>query len=576
MREKRIAGFVLAVICAAWIAMGAYAEGFDFSQLNKTQEPEKTLAPNIQYGLESTDVNIRTVQEKLASLGFYDGNISYEMDNDTMYAIKLFCEANHLEYSADGMTKQAYQALMNEQNLVDNVTPAPTDKDAVVYETLYFGQTSDTILNLQIRLKELGYYEGFQLTPQVYDWDFQSAVDAFCKGNGIAFDPEEMLVSESIQRIIFSEIADARIQTSTPALTATPAPTRIPGMKYILGDTGTDIRNLQEKLSELGYYKDEYTYEFDMNTLYAVNQMCYENRLYSSEYGVSEENWKILFSEENLVAMTPVPTEVPATVVEYADIRMGDSGDAVLQLQIRLKELGYFAGDNMVLGMYDDQTQAAIALFCQFNSISYQGPDISAQLQRAVFAESATPYEVTVVELSFVQKIKAFFVNRQVLLGISLPGYLWTIIAVLLVAGFAVALVLLLTGKPKHTPVPSVSGVQSSVSRSKSESSVADEVKMMLVDVSIRYQNTERRERMRVSDHFLIGRAANCGLVLDESDKSMSRSHCMLLIRGGNLVIRDDSVNGTFVNDKRYHHDECVLHSGDRIQIGKHLLVIKF
>ena len=109
-----------------------------------------------------------------------------------------------------------------------------------------------------------------------------------------------------------------------------------------------------------------------------------------------------------------------------------------------------------------------------------------------------------------------------------------------------------------------------------SENSVPEEERVMLMDVSIRFLDVERRERVRVSDHFTIGRSVNCGLVLDERDKSMSRSHCMLMIRGGNLVLKDASVNGTFVNDTRYHNEECVIHSGDRIQIGKHLLVVKF
>ncbi|MBR2942904.1 MAG: FHA domain-containing protein [Clostridia bacterium] len=576
---KKIRIVCACMLCAALLTTGALAQDGYVSTESYYAQAEATVKPlpaNIQYGAGASDINIRTVQEKLKELGYYDGAINYEMDNDTMYAIKLFCDANQLPFSTEGITRDAYSALLGRSDLVGNVTPAPTDKDAVVYETLSFGQVSDTILNLQIRLKELGYYEGQQLTPQTYDWGFQAAVDAFCKSNNIAFDGEMMQVSESIQRIIFSEIAQPRAEMNTPAPTMTPEPTRPAGMKYLLGDTGTDIRRLQEKLKELGYYNEEITYEFDMNTLYALNQMCYENRLYSSEYGVSDEVWAAVFDMQGLVSITPVPTEAPADVVEYADLELGASGEAVSQMQIRLKELGFFTTDAMTLSVYDEQTQAAVELFCKFNNIGYQGPGISVELQKAIFSEAATPYSQEAMQLSFAEKMKAFFIGSQVILGIALPGYAWTLIAAVVVAGFAVALVLLLTGKPKPDINPSLSGVQSNASKSRSENSVPEEERVILMDVSIRFLDVERRERVRVKDHFTIGRSVNCSLVLDERDKSMSRSHCMLMIRGGNLVLKDASVNGTFVNDTRYHNEECVIHSGDRIQIGKHLLVVKF
>ena len=576
---KKIRIVCACMLCAALLTTGALAQDGYVSTESYYAQAEATVKPlpaNIQYGAGASDINIRTVQEKLKELGYYDGAINYEMDNDTMYAIKLFCDANQLPFSTEGITRDAYSALLGRSDLVGNVTPAPTDKDAVVYETLSFGQVSDNILNLQIRLKELGYYEGQQLTPQTYDWGFQAAVDAFCKSNNIAFDGEMMQVSESIQRIIFSEIAQPRAEMNTPAPTMTPEPTRPAGMKYLLGDTGTDIRRLQEKLKELGYYNEEITYEFDMNTLYALNQMCYENRLYSSEYGVSDEVWAAVFDMQGLVSITPVPTEAPTDVVEYADLELGASGEAVSKMQIRLKELGFFTTDAMTLSVYDEQTQAAVELFCKFNNIGYQGPGISVELQKAIFSEAATPYSQEAMQLSFAEKMKAFFIGSQVILGIALPGYAWTLIAAAVVAGFAVALVLLLTGKPKPDINPSLSGVQSNASKSRSENSVPEEERVILMDVSIRFLDVERRERVRVKDHFTIGRSVNCSLVLDERDKSMSRSHCMLMIRGGNLVLKDASVNGTFVNDTRYHNEECVIHSGDRIQIGKHLLVVKF
>ncbi|MCA9136546.1 MAG: FHA domain-containing protein, partial [Planctomycetales bacterium] len=70
-------------------------------------------------------------------------------------------------------------------------------------------------------------------------------------------------------------------------------------------------------------------------------------------------------------------------------------------------------------------------------------------------------------------------------------------------------------------------------------------------------------------DKFLIGRSESCQL-RPKSD-SISRKHCILVIRDGRVLIQDlKSRNGTYVNEKRLPSDRAkILAAGDRLKIGK-------
>ncbi|WP_182868940.1 FHA domain-containing protein [Rhodopirellula sp. JC639] len=75
-------------------------------------------------------------------------------------------------------------------------------------------------------------------------------------------------------------------------------------------------------------------------------------------------------------------------------------------------------------------------------------------------------------------------------------------------------------------------------------------------------------------EKFLIGRSESCQL-RPKSD-SISRKHCILVIRDGRLLIQDlKSRNGTYVNEKRLPSDRAkILSAGDSLKIGKLLFEV--
>ncbi|MBL8756435.1 MAG: FHA domain-containing protein [Planctomycetes bacterium] len=76
--------------------------------------------------------------------------------------------------------------------------------------------------------------------------------------------------------------------------------------------------------------------------------------------------------------------------------------------------------------------------------------------------------------------------------------------------------------------------------------------------------------RVAIGHGFVLGRVAGCDLVID--DGKASRKHARFLVEGGVVEIEDmQSSNGTLLNDKPV--TRRMLRSGDRIQIGKTVLV---
>tara|TARA_B100000073_G_scaffold215423_1_gene179056 strand:+ start:192 stop:539 length:348 start_codon:yes stop_codon:yes gene_type:complete len=76
--------------------------------------------------------------------------------------------------------------------------------------------------------------------------------------------------------------------------------------------------------------------------------------------------------------------------------------------------------------------------------------------------------------------------------------------------------------------------------------------------------------KLIIKDYF-IGRSSSNSIILD--DITVSRKHALLSVSNENIKIQDNnSTNGIYVNDeiKNSH----ILKSGDKIQIGKYLLLL--
>ena len=74
-----------------------------------------------------------------------------------------------------------------------------------------------------------------------------------------------------------------------------------------------------------------------------------------------------------------------------------------------------------------------------------------------------------------------------------------------------------------------------------------------------------------ISKEYNIGRSSSNSVILD--DVTVSREHAILKVSNNSPYIIDtNSTNGTYVNNELIQ--ECKLKSGDKIQIGKYLLLL--
>ena len=76
--------------------------------------------------------------------------------------------------------------------------------------------------------------------------------------------------------------------------------------------------------------------------------------------------------------------------------------------------------------------------------------------------------------------------------------------------------------------------------------------------------------KLIIKDYY-IGRSSQNNIILD--DITVSRKHALLSVSNEKIKIQDNnSTNGIYVNNEI--KNDCILKSGDKIQIGKYLLLL--
>lgn len=140
-----------------------------------------------------------------------------------------------------------------------------------------------------------------------------------------------------------------------------------------LGDSGVEVKNLQRRLKELGYYDGDESGEFDEATQAALMQ--FEANYYQKCYGVATVKLQSMLFSQNAVAAAGMaeatldpagseddePDSTIAVPDSFRQLKFGDASEAVVSLQGRLKELGYLCGE--VTGEYDYYTSCAVMRF---------------------------------------------------------------------------------------------------------------------------------------------------------------------------------------------------------------------
>ena len=236
---------------------------------------------------------------------------------------------------------------------VGTFTAAERKASAANSDTTYIRENSSgaTVSKVQTELKALGYYAG-QITGNAGPKTV-AAIKSFQGKNGLTADG--IAGPQTIAKIDAAYEAKGGSSSGSGSSAS--------GLK--LNSKGTDVRNLQQDLTTLGYYWAEITGNFGAKTETAVKRFQEENGLTAD--GVA--GTKTLNAIAAAVARkggTPASGGSAGTT-----LKLNSQGTKVSQLQTDLKQLGYYYAE--ITGNFGEKTEAAVKAFQKAKGLTADG-----------------------------------------------------------------------------------------------------------------------------------------------------------------------------------------------------------
>ena len=336
-----------------------------------------TTYQTLQNGSDGEQV--QALQEALIELGFLSGKADGIYGSGTANAVIAFQRKNG--YPLTGVADANLQALIFSGKPLNSSGKKTDIKTLPMIEGLNVksGDKGVIVRKIQTQLRLKGYMTS--AVTGTYDSATVTAVKAFQQKNGLKADG---IAGAQTQQLLFgSGVTAASTPTPTPKPTSTPLPQmEKPTTTVRSGSKGNDAKLVQQRLIELKYLTGTADGVFGSKSVSALKAFQTKNGLVADGVAGSGTN-AVLFSYTALAAdyvpvatpapvtPTPVPSYAPITKDNVVLIKSGVSGSAVLRLQVRLEELGYYSSaQNSVCGSAD---VAAIRAFQQMNGLTVDG-----------------------------------------------------------------------------------------------------------------------------------------------------------------------------------------------------------
>ncbi len=269
---------------------------------------------SIVYGMQGDPVT--EVQQQLKDLGYYTGKVSGNFLDGTFAAVKRFQKDYGLEQTGQ-VDESTYGLLMTAQ-----------------YRVLRNGEDGQAVTRLQENLISLGYLN--TKATGKFRSATEAAVRAFQQHNGLEVTG---VADVTTQQLLFSTRALAKGAQPTP----TPGPDSDVGdindvvmvedgqgtadsrdnvayrKRLVRGSEGEDVKRVQTRLTELGFFDGPISGYYMNQTMAAVKVFQEYNGLMGSDGEMDEETWNALFNAADVVSAecTPRPTPVPTMVPYY-------------------------------------------------------------------------------------------------------------------------------------------------------------------------------------------------------------------------------------------------------------------
>lgn len=362
------------------------------THINLADIPAPTPKPGAEKYTElkngSEGAAVTALQSALEELGYLEQtDVDGKFGAKTEEALKLFQKRNG--FAQDGVAGQELQLKLYEDTPKDTrgyrqyVRTVPPVAGAVIREK----SKGDQVSKLQTRLKELDYYTG-EITG-VCDADTVAAIKLFEGKHGLVADGE---MDAADQQRLYG----AGAMSANAAVAPTPTPTvKVPSKTLRPGDKDEDVKLLQQRLKDLGYYTGNITGTYNDATTKAVKEFQKKSSL-EADGVLGPITRTVLYGVNAIYAVptampvaTPAPSNTPITQDNVIVIRAGTMGEVVRRLQARLQELGYYT--SRLDGVYLTDDIEAVRAFQKASGLKVDGK-AGYDTQTALYSENAVRY----------------------------------------------------------------------------------------------------------------------------------------------------------------------------------------
>ena len=311
-----------------------------YVSVTKTASSSSSSSSATRLEKGSTGSAVKDLQTKLKKLGYYDAYVDGDYGDTTVAAVKAFQKKYNL--TADGIAGK--ETLKKLDSVYEN---ANSDKDD---DSLRMGDSGSAVKDLQTKLKKLGYYDG--TVDSTFGSGTYAAVRAFQKKYNLTADG--VAGSETLKKLD-SVYKNANSDKDGDSLR--------------MGDSGSDVKNLQTKLKKLGYYDGTVDSTFGSGTYAAVKAFQKKYNLTADGVAGSETLKKLDSAYKNADSDK-----------DDGSLRKGATGSAVKNLQTKLKKLGFYNAS--IDGDYGDTTVAAVKAFQKKYNLTADGVAGSETLKK--------------------------------------------------------------------------------------------------------------------------------------------------------------------------------------------------
>ncbi|MBR2854369.1 MAG: peptidoglycan-binding protein [Clostridia bacterium] len=326
----------------------------------KTNTPRPTATPNLSkdYYLDigAKGKKVETLQRRLIELGWLSGRVTGKYDEATQAAVLAFQKKTKGLWE-DGIagpdTLQALYSSNATRNGSSSNSSGTSGSAGSKPDTLEMGSTGSEVRRLQQKLKDLGYLSGS--ADGSFGVATQAAVIAFQKNNNLTADGK---AGTATQSKLYSGTARkatgnaAKIQESSDGSTTSTSgrdTSDIASTGYVTLEAGSEseqVKTLQKRLKELGYYNGNIDGRYGEETQAAVMAFQLRNNL-TVDGKAGPATQRVLYGSKSSIT--------------YPSMRKGEEGTSVKNLQYTLYELGYY--DGPIDGKYGQTTADAVRAF---------------------------------------------------------------------------------------------------------------------------------------------------------------------------------------------------------------------